>query len=135
MADEEAVKQTGNNETDDFDLEGFLPDVAKQFCPQCGVKIVQTGRGRPKKFCSQECSRLWWRNHEKPEHWKSARTVICEYCGKEFLSAKDLYRPRKYCSRSCSNRGKAVKATELKSQMTAELENRKSEEKESGDVE
>lgn len=99
------------NEKDlrDFDTDVFLQNVAKRFCPQCGTVVLQNKTGRPRKFCSQECTRQWWNSHEKPEHWKSAKVISCRFCGKEFLSTKELYRPRKYCSRSCSNKGRAKK--------------------------
>lgn len=98
--------------TDDFDLADFLPGVAKRFCPQCGEAVSQNARGRPRKFCSQECSRLWWKAHPKPEHWKSAKWVECVICGKSFLSTKELYRPRKYCSHACANRSRQRKGSD-----------------------
>lgn len=96
----------------EFDMDSFLPDVAKRFCPQCGTAVPQNEKGRPRKFCSQKCSRRWWATHPKPEHWKSAATVVCQSCGKPFLSTKELYRPRKYCSRACANRGRQKKGSD-----------------------
>lgn len=106
---ERQMDELGQN---NFDIAGFLPDVSKQFCPQCGGAVTQTGRGRPRTFCSPDCSRQWWAAHPKPEHWKSAKWVACRGCGKQFLSAKELYRPRKYCSRACANRARAMRGSE-----------------------
>lgn len=84
----------------------FLSHVADRFCPQCGQPVDKNPIGRPKKFCSAFCRRRWWSEHPKPENWKSARLKICPICGKEFLSAKEAYRPRTYCSRACANKGR-----------------------------
>lgn len=91
----------------DSAVEMLLPDVSKRFCPQCGGAVSQNGTGRRKKFCSERCRNLWWSEHQKPEHWVSAQMKTCPVCGKAFLSGKELYRPRKYCSHACSNRARA----------------------------
>ena len=93
---------------DEFDISAFLSNVAKKFCPECGVAITPNRNGRPRVFCSDECRMKWNRRNPKPEHWSSARTIICPICEKPFLSAKETYRPRKYCSRACANRGRAI---------------------------
>lgn len=87
-------------------IEAFAENVIKCFCPNCGKAVEQNQRGRRKKFCSPACTREWWKNHPKPEHWHSTAMVQCAVCGKTFLSPKELYRKRKYCSRSCANRGR-----------------------------
>ncbi len=91
---------------DEFDISAFLPNVSKQFCPECGEAITQNRIGRPRVFCSDDCRMAWNRRNPKPEHWASARMVVCPVCHKSFLSAKETYRPRKYCSRACANRGR-----------------------------
>lgn len=92
----------------DFDcaMEEFLPNVAERFCPECGAAVARNATGRPRKFCSVKCRNLWWAKHLKPEHWSSARIKICPVCGKEFLSGRDTYRPRIYCSHACANRAR-----------------------------
>ena len=95
--------------TEDFTTDDILIDIAKRFCPQCGTAITQNAVGRPKKFCSEKCRRVWYNNHPHPEHWKSSETKFCPICGKAFLSAKDYEHKRKYCSRSCANRARVGK--------------------------
>ena len=92
----------------DFDraMEEFLPNVAERFCPECGTAVPRNATGRPKKFCSARCRNLWWAKHPKPEHWSSARMKTCPVCGKEFLSGRDTFRPRTYCSHACANRSR-----------------------------
>ena len=86
----------------------YLNAVAVGFCPQCGNVVVQNPKGRRKKFCSEACRYAWKNKHQKPENWKSTRTAVCPVCGKEFLASREYQRLRKYCSRSCSNRGRAM---------------------------
>lgn len=92
----------------DFDqaMDEFLPNVAERFCPECGAAVPRNATGRPKKFCSARCRNLWWAKHPKPEHWSSARMKTCPICGKEFLSGRETFRPRIYCSRACANRSR-----------------------------
>lgn len=86
----------------------FLDAVAKAFCPECGRPVYQKARGRKKIFCSDACRFAWKNRHPKPENWKSTRTLICPVCGKEFMVTREYKRIRKYCSRSCSNVGRAA---------------------------
>ena len=70
-------------------------------CLYCGKEIKQPDTGRPRKFCSAECRREWWRGH--PEKRTQRETAlypcVCTRCGKEFLSYGN--RTRKYCSHEC----------------------------------
>lgn len=86
----------------------FLSRVAASFCPNCGAPIIQSGRGRKKKFCSDKCRWEWKNRNPKPENWKSTRTAVCPVCGKEFPASREYKVKRKYCSRACSNRGRAM---------------------------
>lgn len=68
-------------------------------CKYCGkafhalAKDVKRGYGR---FCSKSCVGKY---SNKKRYGESPKTIPCEYCGK-------LTRNAKYCSRSCSNRGR-----------------------------
>ena len=90
----------------DTTLEDILPNVMKRFCPECGEPVARNATGRPRKFCSTECCNAWWRKHPKPEHWASAQMKVCPVCGTEFLSGREAYRPRTYCSHACANRAR-----------------------------
>ena len=85
----------------------MLEDMAKRFCPNCGVAVVQNGKGRPRIFCSEPCRYAWKNRNPRPENWKSTRTAICPECGKPFLASREYGRVRKYCSHACANRGRA----------------------------
>ena len=85
----------------------FLNATSRSFCPQCGAAVEQNARGRRKKFCSDHCRMKWNHRNPRPENWTGTRTAVCPICGKEFLAYREYKTKRKYCSRACSNRGRA----------------------------
>ena len=89
----------------------FLGAVASGFCPNCGERVDQAKRGRIKKFCSDRCRYKWKNKHPKVENWRSTRTAVCLYCGREFTASREYKQLRKYCSHACANRGRAVKGS------------------------
>lgn len=70
-------------------------------CTCCGKPIKQKGRGRARKFCSEECRRKWWK--ENPQARNKNETAIyhytCPHCGKEFSTYGN--KKRKFCSHDC----------------------------------
>ena len=107
------IETDGSNNLDIFDdgyetpdINEFLADVAKRFCPECGMAFPRNGIGRPKAFCCEACRRKWWHEHPNPLHWKSTKLLTCPVCGKVFVAIKAEKRNRKYCSRSCANRAR-----------------------------
>lgn len=91
----------------------FLDDVFFRFCPNCGKGIIQPRAGRRKTFCSDKCRLEWKGKHPNVKNWKSTRTVVCPVCGKEFTASGEYSKHiRKYCSRACANRGRALERKE-----------------------
>ena len=91
-----------------------LMGILNGFCPQCGGPVKRNAIGRPKKFCSDKCRSAWNHAHPHPENWKdTSRVAVCPYCGKEFIATREYGRLRKYCSRACSNRGRAREKQEI----------------------
>ena len=88
------------------DINEFLADVAKRFCPECGIAFPRNHIGRPKAFCCEACRRKWWHEHPNPLHWKSTKLLTCPVCGKIFIAVRAEKEKRKYCSRACANKGK-----------------------------
>ena len=74
---------------------------AGELCLNCYEIIRQPAKGRPKKFCSNECRREWWKKHqERINHRETAMYHLkCAYCGKDFVSYGN--KNRKYCSHYC----------------------------------
>jgi endogenous inhibitor of DNA gyrase (YacG/DUF329 family) len=75
------------------------PKQNNTHCKECDKKLVHTNRGKPKKFCSEECRRLWWKENSDKHNKKTYYLVKCQECGKEFESYGN--KDRKYCSHSC----------------------------------
>ena len=68
-------------------------------CKQCKKPLLNKTKGQPKKFCSDECRRLWWKNNDNKIHKKAYYTIPCVGCGKEFESYGNPN--RKYCGHAC----------------------------------
>lgn len=70
-------------------------------CNFCGKKLVRANTGRPRRFCSNECRRSWWKAHpnELKQQEKAVYHHSCARCGKEFTSYGNS--KRKYCSHDC----------------------------------
>ena len=66
-------------------------------CLFCGKEIVTGGKGRRRKFCSEECRRAYWKKHvdEKQKRPSALYVKMCPYCGKTFEVYGDMN--RKYC--------------------------------------
>lgn len=68
-------------------------------CKHCGKQLTQGTKGQPKKFCSEECRRAWWKDNDSKLTRDAYYTVICAGCGKEFQSYGN--KNRKFCSHNC----------------------------------
>ncbi|AWW25938.1 RNA polymerase subunit sigma-70 [Acetobacterium sp. KB-1] len=71
----------------------------KDTCKQCGKPFKQESKGRHKKFCSENCRRLWWKTNESQIKRKSYYSQVCLECGKTFKSYGNT--KRKFCSHDC----------------------------------
>jgi endogenous inhibitor of DNA gyrase (YacG/DUF329 family) len=68
-------------------------------CKNCGKPLMQETRGQPKKFCSEECRRNWWKTNDSQLFKKAFYTITCVGCGKEFESYGN--KSRKFCGHAC----------------------------------
>ncbi|WP_206406241.1 helix-turn-helix domain-containing protein [Clostridium botulinum] len=69
------------------------------FCKYCGSELIQSKRGKPKKFCSEPCRRSWWKEHEQALDKKAYYLITCKNCNKLFESYGN--KNRKYCCHEC----------------------------------
>ena len=76
------------------------------FCRQCGTPLIQTTGVKQKRFCSDKCRMARWNGHPEDVNRKAIYTFMCPICGRDFESYGN--KKRKYCSRSCYGRSKAV---------------------------
>lgn len=68
-------------------------------CRQCAKPLTQGTKGKPKKFCSEECRRAWWKVNDEKINRKAYYTLICAQCGAEFESYGN--KNRKFCGHAC----------------------------------
>jgi len=68
-------------------------------CKNCDAKLNFIPGKMPKKFCSDKCRMAWWNSHQDQVKRKAYYPIVCQTCGKSFLSYGN--RHRVYCSRSC----------------------------------
>lgn len=78
------------------------------YCRQCGAPLKQITGKKHKKYCSDQCRMVWWNDHAEAVAHKNIWHFTCQTCGRKF----DGYgkRERKYCSRTCYGKSKAVQA-------------------------
>ena len=67
-------------------------------CPICGEEIIQSGKGRKRKYCSEKCSQK-----SKLAKWTEERIIECPSCKVMFDRYPNNHqgRPRSFCSDSC----------------------------------
>lgn len=83
-------------------LQGNLLQSAKgddAVCQQCGKRLNQKAKQKPKKFCSDQCRRAWWKDHQDRLNKKAVYVLTCAHCGAPFQSYGN--KKRKYCSHAC----------------------------------
>ncbi len=68
-------------------------------CPQCGKKLVQTEKQKPRRFCSDQCRQAWWNTHPEMVKQRAVYSYVCPTCGKPFTAYGNSH--RKYCSHQC----------------------------------
>ena len=91
----------------------YLSRPQVRVCPACGEVFETTGRGRPKRFCSEKCRTYYHHKYPNTANWKSTRIAVCPVCGGEFQASREYSRLRKYCSRACANRGRAIERRKM----------------------
>ena len=82
-------------------------------CPNCGKWLDQPTIGRRRRFCSNDCRRVWWANHQEDLQKRSNAmySFTCAFCGKPFLAYGDQH--RKYCCHDCYIQDRFKKHEEL----------------------
>jgi endogenous inhibitor of DNA gyrase (YacG/DUF329 family) len=68
-------------------------------CKHCGKSLTQGTKGQPKKFCSENCRRLWWKANTNDHNKKAYYILSCVGCGKKFESYGNKI--RKFCGHAC----------------------------------
>ena len=76
-------------------------------CRQCKTPLTQIAGVKQKRFCSDKCRMAWWNDHPEAVNRKAIYAFTCPICGRDFESYGN--KKRKYCSRTCYGRSKAVR--------------------------
>jgi len=71
----------------------------KEICKQCGKRLEQPARGKPKKFCGDDCRHAWWAANRENMKKKAFYSLTCACCGRMFESYGN--KNRKYCTHAC----------------------------------
>ena len=80
--------------------------IEGRICLNCGKQVLQSGSGRPRRFCCVECRVEYWNTHRDVKRRASCEKMMCPICGRIFYDDKAHH--RRYCSISCSNRGRRL---------------------------
>ena len=66
-------------------------------CGFCGGPMKAAATGRPRRFCSEECRRRYWKGHrdEVKKSEKATYIRVCPYCGETFEAYGN--KTRKFC--------------------------------------
>ena len=93
-----------NNLDGNAEVVGLNLKVMKEknlLCINCGKLMDIKEKGRPRKYCSDECRRAWWnKNQDKRTQGEAAiYKYNCLFCGEEFTIYGN--KTRKFCSHDC----------------------------------
>lgn len=73
-----------------------MASVYHGICKHCGNGFEQRGPGRRRKFCCEECQRVWWKEHrDQRKHY----SFVCKNCGQEYQTTD--VRRNTVCSEDC----------------------------------
>ena len=73
--------------------------IPPERCLNCGKRLQQEPKKKPRKFCCVRCCETWWNNNRMSFESKSRCHIFCAYCGTEFEKYKNS--AKRYCSHQC----------------------------------
>ena len=68
----------------------------REACAYCFKPIQQKETGQPRKFCSEQCRKKWWKEHPEAKKKRAYYQSRCRFCGKSFVAFGA--RKRTYCT-------------------------------------
>jgi protein-arginine kinase activator protein McsA len=71
----------------------------KLYCRNCGKRLEQIPKQKPRIFCSTPCRMNWWRHNRDKLAGKAYYHLTCQNCSAEFTCYGN--KNRKYCSHNC----------------------------------
>ncbi len=73
-----------------------IESIGKCLC--CGTEIISRPHKRQRRFCSDECRLVWWKDNPDKRTFKTKYSHVCRYCGAEFFNNRIR---ADYCCREC----------------------------------
>lgn len=72
---------------------------AEGLCPNCGKEVIKIANRKPRRFCCDDCRKIYWKMH--PEELKQGANYefTCKHCNKPFIAYGNNH--RLYCSHEC----------------------------------
>ena len=80
-------------------LTGIAQKKPAGICRYCGESLSMPRTGRKRKFCSDRCRNLWWKEHPQLVSRSAYYSYVCAHCGNEFVTY--AHKEQKYCSHAC----------------------------------
>ena len=80
-------------------LQRHPPQLNQVLCQYCGTPVKQNPGRKEKRYCNDRCRMAYWNSHKEEVNKQAYYTLVCQHCGKEFVSYGN--RNRKYCNRKC----------------------------------
>ena len=74
----------------------------KNHCLMCGKEFEINPQGQKRKYCSDRCRYLSWRENHKGEARKKTKECTCLCCEKKFFAYS--HKKQSFCSRQCAAR-------------------------------
>lgn len=71
------------------------------------VYLCRTVGAKEKHFCSDKCRMIWWSAHPEVVNRQALHPFTCAHCGEHCQSYSK--KNRKYCSRACYGKARAVR--------------------------
>ena len=72
---------------------------AENICAQCHKRLIQKSGIRRKRFCTDVCRMIWWKENPAAVNRRAVYRFTCATCNIPFESYGNAN--RKYCSRAC----------------------------------
>jgi endogenous inhibitor of DNA gyrase (YacG/DUF329 family) len=77
--------------------------TAFETCPECGKRLEQLPKRKPKRFCNDKCRMAWWAKNPEARNRHAVYNFVCPQCGEPFTAYGNA--KRKYCSVVCRGKG------------------------------
>ncbi|MFV0441183.1 MAG: DUF2116 family Zn-ribbon domain-containing protein [Lachnospirales bacterium] len=94
----EVKKEVISKETKDTEV---INTLDSKHCVNCGKAVEQMSGRKLKKFCSDSCRKIYWKDNQFNVNRKSATENVCPVCSKKYIDyAKNNRKRANVCESS-----------------------------------